>query len=393
MGIAAGALFAIVLGRLVQLGRLAGRSQTEFTRALISRITDAQQGIKPIKAMAREERLHPLLEVETRGINDAYRHQVFASEMLRTTQEPLLVLMLAIALYFAISLLDQPFTAVMILAFLFYRLVGKIGLVQNQYQLLATSESAFTMIQDSIASARNAVEDDGGSAPAEFTREIEFRNVSFSYGSRTVLRDVSFVIPAGQFVTIIGESGAGKTTIADLLVGLSEPQAGEILVDGNPLRGIGRKPWRRLIGYVPQDLFLFHDTLLRNITLGDPDIPLSDVNSAIDQAGARSFVDQLPDGLDTVLGERGSRLSGGQRQRIAIARALCGSPRLLILDEVTASLDPVTESALCETLRELRGRLTILAISHQPALIAPADLVYRAANGQVARMAEPEFAG
>jgi ATP-binding cassette, subfamily C, bacterial len=392
LGVLAGGALALVLGRLVQMSRAAGRKQTELTRALISRITDSLQGIKAIKAMGREAHLQPLLEAETRGINAAYRRQVVASEGLKHTQEPLLVLMLAVALYFAIGVMDQPLPAVMILAFLFYRLVGRMGLVQGEYQTLAASESAYYSITDGIRAARQSREDAGGVLPAAFTDCIEFDNVSFAYGDKHVLRDVTFGLPAGRFITMIGPSGAGKTTIADLVVGLRAPTAGTIRVDGRPLSEVRRKEWRRLIGYVPQELFLFHDTLLKNITLGDPNIPEETVCEALRLAGALDFVEALPDGLQTVVGERGSRLSGGQRQRIAIARAVCGEPRLLILDEVTASLDPITEAALCETLKGLRGRMTILAISHQPALAAPADIVYRVDAGHLTRVNHREFA-
>jgi ATP-binding cassette, subfamily C, bacterial len=391
MGVLAGSALALILSRLVSFSRAAGKNQTDLTRALISRITDALQGLKAVKAMGREHHLQPLLEAETRGINEAYRRQVFAAEGLKHAQEPLLVLMLSVALYVAIAVLNQPLAAVMVLAFLFYRLVGRMALVQTEYQTLATTESAYYSIQAGIRSARQTQEDAGGKREADFRDAIEFQHVSFAYGATPVLHDVSFRIPAGQFVTIIGPSGAGKTTIADLVVGLSEPVAGSVLVDGQPLSEVRRKAWRRLIGYVPQELFLFHDTLLKNITLGSPDTSEAEVWQALELAGATDFVKALPDGLYTVVGERGSRLSGGQRQRVAIARALCGAPKLLILDEVTASLDPVTEASLCETLRSLRGRVTILAISHQPALMEPADIVYRIDAGRIARLEEQEY--
>ena len=141
--------------------------------------------------------------------------------------------------------------------------------------------------------------------------------------------------------------------------------------------------WRRQIGYVPQELLLFHDTLLANVTLGDDRITVSEVEQALRAAGAWSFVKTLPEGLDTIVGERGIRFSGGQRQRISIARALVRRPRLLILDEATASLDPTTEKELCKTLAGLRGQVTMLAATHQAALTEVADAVYRIQHGRL----------
>jgi ATP-binding cassette, subfamily C, bacterial len=152
-------------------------------------------------------------------------------------------------------------------------------------------------------------------------------------------------------------------------------------VDGIPLESIDPEPWREQIGYVPQDPFLFHDTLTANVTMGDPEVSREEVEHALRAAGAWDFALQLPDGLETTLGERGARLSGGQRQRIAIARALVCRPSLLILDEVTASLDPAAEESICETLRELAGQVTILSISHRSAMMEVADVVYRIEDG------------
>ena len=176
-----------------------------------------------------------------------------------------------------------------------------------------------------------------------------------------------------------------NTTIADLVIGLLRPQAGEVWIDGLPMREVNISTWRGMIGYVPQDTFLFHDTIMTNVTLGDDGLSREQVETALRRADAWEFVDALPRGLDTVVGEKGAKLSGGQRQRIAIARALVRDPALLVLDEATTALDPVTEAEICATLRHLAGKVTILAISHQPALKAVANIIYRMQNGAVCR--------
>jgi ATP-binding cassette, subfamily C, bacterial len=272
----------------------------------------------------------------------------------------------------------------MVVVFLFYRLLNRIHSIQQLYQAIAQGESAFWSIRQSIAEADASRETSAGSRKSvSFEHELRVESLQFSYGSKNVLRNVSLAIPAGQFAAIIGPSGAGKTTIIDLLIGLIEPAAGTIRIDGVLLREIDLRYWRSQIGYVPQEMFLFHDTILRNISLGDDTVTRQDAENALRSAEAWDFVSELPLGLDAVVGERGTKLSGGQRQRIAIARALVRRPKLLVLDEVTTSLDPESEAALCETLRNLAGKVTIVAVSHQPALIDVATTVYRLESGVI----------
>ena len=198
---------------------------------------------------------------------------------------------------------------------------------------------------------------------------------------------VNLTIAAGSFVALSGHSGAGKTTTVDLVIGLLRPTHGRVTVDGIDLLDINTRRWRESIGYVPQETFLFHDTIFANVTLGDPAISREAVRDALGLAEALDFVDTLDHGLDEVAGERGMKFSGGQRQRIAIARALVRRPNLLILDEATTSLDPKTELGICATIANLRERdpkLTVLAISHQRALIDAADMVVTVADGRLA---------
>lgn len=257
---------------------------------------------------------------------------------------------------------------------------------QKTYQSLAYYEPFYHQAQKRRQAALDNAEYTEGTKAPEFSKLIKVQDLVLSLGGRKILNGASFEIPAGSVTTIFGPSGAGKTTLTDVLLALYRPDSGSILIDGVSLNEIDLIAWRHEIGYVPQELFLFHDTVLLNVTLGDDSIDQETANDALRRAGAWDFIAALPDGVNTVVGERGAKLSGGQRQRIAIARALARQPRLLILDEPTTALDPVTEREICQTLRALAGDVTILAISHQPALTEIADHVLEVANGTVQMM-------
>ncbi|MEX2531237.1 MAG: ABC transporter ATP-binding protein [Gemmatimonadota bacterium] len=389
-----GVLVVGLLQRFVAMSREAGRHQTQVMRRLVWRLTDALPGIKPVKVMARERHLLPLLEEETNKFNEAQRKQVSASESMRAFQEPILVVVIAIGLYIVIAWTALAFSAVLIMIFLFYRVIGQVNALQSKYQDIAVGESAFWSIHELISDAEAAEESNFGThPPPELKEGIRFENVSFSYGDHSVLENASLLIPAGQFVALIGPSGAGKTTLADLSSGLHRPQEGEVYLDDIPLGEIDLSAWRERIGYVPQETLLFDGSIYRNVTLGDKSVSRTEVQRALEAAGAWDFVSQLKGGMDRDIGQLGGRLSGGQRQRISIARALLGKPTMLILDEATTALDPLTEAGICETLRKLPGDVTILAISHQAALRDAADVVFEVAEGRVERTKAPGAIG
>ena len=195
------------------------------------------------------------------------------------------------------------------------------------------------------------------------------------------LNGISFEIPAGSHAMLMGETGSGKTTILEAICGLRSVRSGTVWLNGVDVTSL--KPAERGIGYVPQETILLHDSVMTNVTLGDSRLSEDDAITALRAAEAWNFVKALPDGIKSTVGERGGKLSGGQRQRIAIARALVHRPKLLILDESTTGLDPESEAAICDTLQQLRGELTILTISHQSALNKIADNVYRLQNGEI----------
>jgi len=383
---AAGASVVILLlsRSLVRMGRDGGVLQTQWYRQLLASLTDTLQSVKSFKAMGREHLADNVLSEETSALRGALRREALATASLESAQEPMYALVIAGGIYFAFSLFDVQMATATFLILVLANLLKQVGKVQKQYQRMAIYESAFWALDETISDAEGKAEVMEGTQPPHFDREITLEGVTFSYGDHNILSETSLSIPAGALTCLVGESGSGKTTVTDLVMGLVRPTAGAVKVDGTDLRDIDLAAWRHQIGYVPQETLLLHDTVRRNVTLGEAGVSDEAVEKALRAAGAWDFVSALPEGWNTVVGERGTRISGGQRQRIMIARALLGNPRLLILDEATSALDPESDRAIADTLCALRGALTLLVVSHHSSLSSAADLVYRVTRGAVA---------
>ena len=383
ISLAVGLLLAFMMKRFINKSRRAGTRQTKLLVSLNRHLVDTLQSIKPLKAMARENRAESLLEKKTTNLNKALQKQVLSSEMLKAVQEPLFTIFMAIGLYIVLVYWRLPLATTMVLAFLLTRIVKQVNKVQQEYQEMVILESAYWSLQETIQKTEQARETTLGNKVPSLEHAIRLDRVSFAYQEDWVLRNASLTFPSGLFTAIVGPSGAGKTTIVDLVTALLRPQQGEIWVDNLPLEQVEIRSWRRMIGYVPQETLLLHDTVFFNVTLGDPELNEEEAEYALRAAGAWEFVTAMPRGIHSMVGERGGALSGGERQRIAIARALVRKPKLLILDEPTSALDRDTEAAICKTLQQLSGDYTILAISHQPALMRAADRAYHLRDGKV----------
>lgn len=274
-----------------------------------------------------------------------------------------------------------------------YRLLPSLQLLYSQLTQVSSMRHAVDEVYDEFVEA----ETDGSFSPAistdalararpfRWNDSISLREISFRYpgASRSVLDEFSLIIAKNTSLGVIGPTGSGKSTFVDLLLGLYQPTAGEILIDGEPLTSALVPAWQASIGYVPQDIFLIDDTIARNIAFGLPDTEIDParLREACLTAQLLEFIEiELPAGFDTIVGERGVRLSGGQRQRIGLARALYHHPSLLILDEATSALDVATEAKLLEALRGLAGKLTMVVAAHRLSTIAGCDKVVDLSN-------------
>lgn len=263
------------------------------------------------------------------------------------------------------------------------RLLSPIKAITQVPSQLAIAEASAERIFH-ILDIPEAEQDVAGVPKAAFTRELVFEGVHFGYDpARPVLQDISFSVAKGEVVALVGPSGAGKTTLLELVPRFYDPQQGRILLDGVPLTGLSRHSLRGLIAVVSQDTVLLHDTVRANIAYGRPDATDVDIEVAARAANAHQFIEELPDGYTTVVGERGTRLSGGQRQRIAIARALLRDAPILILDEATSALDTESERLVQEAIDRLMQDRTVLVIAHRLATVRDADRILVLEAGKV----------
>lgn len=292
----------------------------------------------------------------------------------------------AICLVLATRRLGMPLPQALVFILAFARLVvAALGMQDNWRRLLHSVpayDQAQALLRD-FEAHREAVHPRGEALP--LYEQLDAQAVAFRYSDEAepALRGLDCVIPAGKMTAVVGASGSGKSTLADLLLGLLKPEAGAIRADDIALDDLARSAWRRGIGYVPQEPVLLHDTMRANLLLAQPAASEDDIWEALDLACAAGVVRRLPQGLDTIVGDRGSRLSGGERQRLTITRALLRRPRLLLLDEATSALDPATERDLIASLRTLVPGITIVAMTHRRAIVEAADHVIALESGRV----------
>lgn len=294
------------------------------------------------------------------------------------------VLFLSVSLYVSFEVLGLTTAEVLLLLFLYGRIMPKFSTMQQGYQNFMNLLPSFASAAEMLGRYESAVESKSQTSEKfELHSTIHLDGVSFSYENSPVIRNLDLTIRVGETTAIVGSSGAGKSTLGDLIAGLITPTEGQVLVDGVPLSYERLAAWRKGIGYVTQDTFLFHDTIRSNLLWACPDATEQEILQALRLAVAEEFVSKFPDGTDTVVGDRGVLLSGGERQRLALARALLRKPSMLILDEATNAVDPVNENRIQHAIEGLRGHMTILVISHRLSAIRGADVIHVLEDGHL----------
>ena len=377
LAVAVGLALAWGLRRYLLESRKIGEAISDASTRVTREVTDFLQALKLTKSYGAEAR-H--IRAFANAVSDAEGAHLAGSRLMARSQlvtDWAIAICLAGFLWAGASWAELPLANLLVLILVFQRLMPMFQDMQNQAQQLLQYAPALRAVAATIESCEATA--DRSDAPPHheipFAREVRFENVSFRHdpASGDVLRDIDLSLPAGSFTVLTGASGAGKSTFLDLLGGLVEPTAGRILIDGVELTPALAPSWRRSIGYMAQEAFLFHDTIRANLTWAAPGASDETLLEAIHRVGLRDLLRSLPKGLDTIVGDRGANLSGGERQRLALARALLRKPRLILLDEPASALDAGNEQHILELIQGLRGTATIVLGTHRPSAIAGAE--------------------
>jgi len=380
------AIMAVSYGALVRQSKRAAKGQSRAMSRMKADLTDVFIGIKSIRAMGRQAQMSTLLSKDVDALDESMKSRVLSAEYAEELQAPIIAICMVLGLMGGSSLLHLSGHELLLASILLVRLINTFGFVQRGTQRLMTAQIWLSSARDLIAAAETSQEQLTGTEPPNPAAGVRFEGVSFKHADgRELLSKVDFEMASGKITTLVGPSGVGKTTTLDLIIGLLPPRTGRLFLGGVDSIEVDLVKWRQVIGYVPQDVTLFHDSVRNNVALGEERFSDEEVWRALRAAGADEFIEALPDGLDHVVGERGQMLSGGQRQRIALARALLHRPAILILDEATAGLDRESEEAICARIRDMvmADGLTVIAVTHGEAWRQMADSIYKISDGNI----------
>lgn len=367
---------------------LRGTQLTELNRQMSSHLVESFAGVRVIRAtnsqMDEQRRFHEFNRLQA-GIEEAsMRHSSLLSPIAETVAVTGAMIIVGCAYFFLVRPGHMLNSYLLAFGFILLRLLPLLNQIYSLQGNVLYMGGGIREVERWMKSLIHSPRPLGATEFSGVREVVRFQNVSYTYPNGTqALSHVQFEIPSGKTIALVGASGSGKSTIATLLLRLREPTSGSITVDGTDYWNFTPESWHRMIGVVEQEAFLFHDTMASNISYGYPQATREEIASAVRAAHLEDVVDGLPEGLNTVVGERGVMLSGGQRQRLAIARALVRNPQILILDEATSALDTLSERKVQIALEEAMQGRTVLVIAHRLSTISNADELVVLSEGRV----------
>lgn len=373
------------------LPRVTARAHLSTTlgKELTSRMTENIQGLRLLHASGFLDEAASEVDRQTHLLEHNARGQTRLNSVNAPVTVVLPMIMIAVIAWLSLVVFGQKTSGVLpsLVTFVvaLQRLNGSIGAISDSQVRFKGNSANLKLLNEFLVDSDKEYRRRTGTVYTGFSKDLVFDHVGLTYGANDnpALTDINLRLPCGHTSALVGRSGAGKSSIADLLAGLYEPTEGSILIDGTDFQSLNLTSWQKRIGVVSQDTFLFNATIAANISFGCPDASLAEVIVAAEQAQASGFIEQLPDGYNTMVGERGYRLSGGQRQRISLARAILRNPDLLILDEATSALDTESERLVQEAIDRFDRKHTILVIAHRLSTIVNADRIYVLDQGRI----------
>ena len=375
---------------LIRRTRDLAKVQTKLNKHIAHFVNEQTAGLKLIKAFSVEPSVAHAADSFFLRLKENRIRLFFTRDLVTVLNAPVGVIFICVM--FAISYL-QPgfnFASFITIVYLVNRTFDYMGNVQSSLQTMNESLPALQNVMRLQKDAELHQEERDGNEPFRFEKDLRFDQVSFSYlDGESVLERMDFTIQKGNMVGIVGPSGAGKTTVVDLLLRLFDPKEGHIVVDGCDIRDIRLEDWRKNIGYVSQEIFLQNDTVAHNISFYQ-DLTQEEIETAAKKAKIHEVITSLPQGYETTIGERGSFLSGGQRQRLVLARVLARKPKILILDEATSSLDNESELLIQKSIEQLKGEVTVIAIAHRLSTVMSSDMLLVIEKGRVVERGSPQ---
>ncbi|HFK1458432.1 ABC transporter ATP-binding protein [Bacillus cereus] len=391
-----GLLFLVASRVFIKKARILGGKTSELAKDYLSGITDHFNGIKEIKSNTLESsRLDWLQSITEKMSNEQMEYMRIRSNS-QLFYKVSMAILIAFFLLLSVSMFQAQSTQLLLIILIFSRLWPRFMTIQTNLEQLAASVPAFKSLWELQEECKEAIEMQGihqqkHIKPICIEQGIECKDVHFRYNKQEslyALQNINVQIPINSMTAIVGHSGAGKSTLIDVLMGLIQPEKGQVLIDGTPLTTDNLLSLRRAISYVPQDPFLFNASIRENLLMIEPNASEEAIWAALDFAAATEFVRTLPNGLDTLIGDRGVRLSGGERQRLVLARAILRKPLILVLDEATSALDIENEVKIQSAIERLKGTMTIIVIAHRLSTIRNADQVIVLGKGEIVQKGE-----